>query len=447
LFTSELKISGKLPNDLLGTFYRNGPAKFERNGMRYHHWFDGDGMIQAFRFGSGKISHQGKFVQTEKFLAESKAGKFLRSTFGTYSPDFLPLANADTTNTANTNIIPLAGEMLALWEAGSATRIDPGTLATRGVKTWRDDLKGMPFSAHPRFEQDGSLWNFGASTMNNALILYRIAADGTLLKSEVIKIPRMGMIHDFAITERHLVFLLPPLIADREKMQQNASYLDFHTWRPELGLRILTINKSDWSDRRWYQLPAGFVFHIGNAWEDKAGVIRLDYVRSDDDSVIKTTLRQVMQGKNVNLTTPTTNFVTLNPKTGSATQRATQTISEFPRIDSRRTGKRYRHLYTLTKPTNDTPRFDAILRHDLESGHIDSFAYGPRYLVEEHIFVAKPGGTREGEGWLIGTALDTQSKITLLSVFDALHLNGGPMAQAFLPYPLPLGFHGNFVKG
>ena len=34
-------------------------------------------------------------------------------------------------------------------------RLDPESLTTRGAKTFRDDLKGMPFSAHPRVEADG----------------------------------------------------------------------------------------------------------------------------------------------------------------------------------------------------------------------------------------------------------------------------------------------------
>ena len=44
------RIEGRLPEALLGTFYRNGPAVHERFGLRYRHMFDGDGMVQAFRF-------------------------------------------------------------------------------------------------------------------------------------------------------------------------------------------------------------------------------------------------------------------------------------------------------------------------------------------------------------------------------------------------------------
>ena len=51
-----------------------------------------------------------------------------------------PIRNNDSANTANTNLLPHAGKLYALWEAGSATEIDPSSLATREIKTWRDDL-------------------------------------------------------------------------------------------------------------------------------------------------------------------------------------------------------------------------------------------------------------------------------------------------------------------
>src|SRR5437868_14286272 len=41
-------VEGRWPADLAGTFYRNGPGRFELGGERYRHWFDGDGMVQAW---------------------------------------------------------------------------------------------------------------------------------------------------------------------------------------------------------------------------------------------------------------------------------------------------------------------------------------------------------------------------------------------------------------
>lgn len=47
LHTASLPMDGAMPQALSGVFYRNGPARHERGGMRYHHWFDGDGMVRT----------------------------------------------------------------------------------------------------------------------------------------------------------------------------------------------------------------------------------------------------------------------------------------------------------------------------------------------------------------------------------------------------------------
>jgi carotenoid cleavage dioxygenase len=117
---------------------------------------------------------------------------------------------------------------------------------------------------------------------------------------------------------------------------------------------------------------------------------------------------------------------------------------EFPSIDRRMVGNRYRQLYHAARlaRADAGPGFDGIRRLDLETGEIDAFRYGDEFLVEEHIFVTD--SSKEGAGWLIGTALDVARGQTVLSVFDAMHLADGTLAQARLPYALPLGLHGSF---
>ncbi len=59
-------LRGRWPAELRGRFYRNGPALFERGGQRYHHWFDGDGMVQQFSIGDGAVRHRGRLVRTRR---------------------------------------------------------------------------------------------------------------------------------------------------------------------------------------------------------------------------------------------------------------------------------------------------------------------------------------------------------------------------------------------
>src|SRR5216684_1802566 len=57
-------VEGTLPRGLVGTLYRNGPGLFERNGF------------------------SNRFVQTQKYQQESKAGRFLYPTWTTPAPGF-----------------------------------------------------------------------------------------------------------------------------------------------------------------------------------------------------------------------------------------------------------------------------------------------------------------------------------------------------------------------
>ena len=83
-YAATAKLVGKWPSALSGTLYRNGPAQHEVHGYRYHHWFDGDGMLQAWRINAGGkagVSHQARLIATHKLLAEQDAGRALYPGF------------------------------------------------------------------------------------------------------------------------------------------------------------------------------------------------------------------------------------------------------------------------------------------------------------------------------------------------------------------------------
>ncbi len=445
-FSAKVAFAGKPPASLAGTLYRNGPALHEFGGLRYHHWFDGDGMAHAFQIADGNLTHTGRLVLTEKLAAETKAGRRLRAGFGTALANGERPSSRDSLNTANTNILLFAGELLALWEGGSATRLDPGTLATYGPKIWRADLKGMPFSAHPKLDRHGTMWNFGLDSLSGLLVLYEIGPDGVPARVEAMQLPDMSMIHDFAVTARHLVFLLPPLRFVRESFESGLSFLDSHEEIADAPMRVLVVDKSDLATHRVYELEHGFAFHLGNAWDDESGVIRFDYVRADDASRMLVGFKEIMRGTTKASKPSQSTHVTLDTRAGRCAQQTIVGGVEFPRVDERVTGERYRYLYQASQIGEGAigRGFDAVRRLDVDSGAIDQYFYGSEFLAEEHIFVSESAHSAEGAGFLLGTVLDLRRRRTLLSVFDAMNLAGGPIAQAILPHALPLGLHGNF---
>ncbi|MFZ6818311.1 carotenoid oxygenase family protein [Undibacterium sp. Ji22W] len=435
-------IEGKLPADLRGDFYRNGPGLFERGGQRYHHWFDGDGLVHAWRFGDKGVSHQARFVRTKKFVAEQQAGEFLVPAFGTAIKPKIPLRSSDTMNTANTNVIRMDGRLLALWEGGSAHAMDAQSLETQGIVNWAPELAGMPFSAHPKMEADGSLWNFG--TMMGKIVLYHFSPQGKLLKHRIMNAPSTAMVHDFAISQKHMIFLFSPISLNMDAVRSGKSMVDAMEWKANESVKIMVVEKADFSRFRILEIPALMLFHFGNAWEEN-NVIHVDFVKSDNLDNFHTWMPKIMRGEDVvsEPSSPAFLQIDLNRNKVSLTERSENL--EFPRVDPRVVGQRNRYLYypvAVEKTMNNM--LNGVMRLDVETGKTDSFSFGAHCHLEEHVVVPKAGSTKEGEAWLVGVGFDIPHQTSFASVFDAQNLAAGPVALAHLPYWLPHCFHGNF---
>lgn len=442
----QARVSGRLPADLAGSFYRNGPGRFELGGERYHHWFDGDGFAQRWQIGGGKVHHQGRFVRTAKFVEESAAGQFLYPAFGTFISR-RGIKNNDTINAANTNLLPFNGRLYALWEGGSATEVDPQSLATIGIKTWRDDMKSMPFSAHPKADPDGGLWNFGAMPGSDKLAIYRVSAAGVMATPAVIDVPKMAMVHDFVVSARHLIFLIPPydLVPGEDK-----SFAEMHVWagsgthaRP---LRAIVVAKDTLQVRKVFDLPPHMVFHFGNAWDD-GDTIRFDAILHDGDPLKR--LGALMRGERTDAT-PDQSFaaqIALDHASGSARVARLLGPSEFPRVMPQVVSARHRKLALLSStPSNRSLILDTVNLVDTDSGKSDSYRFDAGWQVEEHVLVPRRHARSETDGYLVGVAQDSRAARTVLTVFDAARVSAGPVALARLPYRAPHCFHGNFLS-
>ena len=147
---------GENIKDLNGTLLRNGPGILERGGQWVHHPFDGDGMITSIKFENGQPFLTNRFVKTQGYLEEEKINKFIyRGVFGTQKNGGI-LNNAldlKFKNIANTHVVKLGDEILALWEAAGPHALDPDSLDTIGLSTLKGVLKpNEAFSAHHKID-------------------------------------------------------------------------------------------------------------------------------------------------------------------------------------------------------------------------------------------------------------------------------------------------------
>lgn len=425
---SVTRLHGKPPG-IAGTLYRNGPARFRRGASAAGHWFDGDGLVRAWRIAGGEARLAGRFVDTPKRRLEERLGRIVQPGFGTPAAAGAEVAGPDDTNAANTNVIVAGDRLLALWEAGSATALDPETLATRGPVTFRPDLAQMPFLAHPRVEPSGRIWNIGSG--GKAAFIWKLSADGTFEAGQMVPLPMASYMHDFTATERHLVILCQPWVVASSRLPFSQSM----AWQPELGSRVLVIDKDDLTKRREYELPPLFFFHLGDAWEEADGTIRFDGCFHKDPTFALLGAPGLVEGRYEHSERPELTMVTLRPD-GRADLAAAGITAEFPRSAPELAGLPRRQTVHVGGYRPDRPFARTVGIWDWERGANDSFNFGAQQLVEEFVPVG---------GYLIGTTLNLAAKATELHMLDSRRIADGPVASWRSAVALPLSFHGNWL--
>jgi carotenoid cleavage dioxygenase-like enzyme len=414
---------------------------FRRGAQSYRHWFDGDGLVQAWQVGSEGVRHRARFVPTPKFISEEAAGRFVVPAIGTFIEGASSIRNGDDLNTANTAVFEHAGSLYALWEGGSAFGLDPETLAPKGFHTWGEDMEHLPFSAHPMRDADGSAWNFGL--FRDRMLVWHIDATGHAATPHIVQLPFPGYLHAFSMNSRYLVFVVMPYVMQGDLSER--AYFDALEWQPERGCRALVLDKQDLSREKWFGLPAGAAYHYGPMRQHGDSLV-LQACWSSDGEAMRSPLADAVAGTPSVRRSPAGQLqsIELNLRTGQATfPQPLELDIDFPIWNE--TGDRGRLYAPLNSRQKSHPYFDQLATIDVERGVVDRFEFGDDMLVEEHRFLASKDS--RGTGWLIGTVLDVRHQRTGLYLFDAGNLAAGPRARAWLDQSMPLGFHGWFSPG
>ena len=120
--TAKVAVEGDVPDDLIGTYIRNGPnPKFTPLGS-YSYPIEGDGMLHAVSFGPDTVHYQNRWVRTRGLEAEERAGRALFG--GIMTPAFVdpallapdPDPGWPTKLDAFINVVAHGGRYLALEE-------------------------------------------------------------------------------------------------------------------------------------------------------------------------------------------------------------------------------------------------------------------------------------------------------------------------------------------
>jgi len=445
-------IEGEVPRDLAGAFYRNGPGRLERGGVRYNHPFDGDGHVVRLAFEQGCVRYTNRFVRTQPFVEEEAAGRMLYRSFGTNLPGGLRgnLLRMPIKNTANTNLVYHGGKLLALWEAGLPHRLDPVTLETLGTEDYAGRLRNpfsrierafapnMPFSAHPCLDEDtGELFNFGVLFgKQHRLMLYRVSPEGAMAQPRTHDLPRFSFIHDFQLTRRYLVFLIPDADFDVPRTLLGlATLAGSLRLRPERALQILLIPR-DGGAATTLEAGNGFVFHIAHGYDRDDGRVVLEVCRYREYPAFDRL--EALFAPDGPAGIAHLERIVVDPQSGRCESfPLSPRPAELPRVAPGSFGRPARWIYSIGAPAGRrAPYYTTMQRLDTDTGEMLVHEFHPD-LVGEPMIVT--GGNGEPD-WLLTLVYRTRSRRTDLVVLRTADL--GLQALVALPHSVPPGFHG-----
>lgn len=448
-----LRVEGKLPAELHGTLYRNGPGKFDVAGERYRHWFDGDGAVCAVRL-DGKSAAFGaaKLVETPWRERERRAGKRL---FGGYdTPAARPVRElllGDVKNPANTSVMIHDGRLYALCEGGKPFEISTEDLSTIGEA----DLDGVvtrTFSAHPhRVASRRTTYGFGLAVGRSTRVECYALRDGDRARriaSFAIEGQRMN--HDFAVTSRHLVFFFAPVYFSLWSALMGRGFISGSKYRAERGTEVAVVPIDDPSKVVRFRVPAFYMEHVVNAFELPGGEIAVDYIHYEHLRDLEDFVSGLPSGtpKRPLASTLRRAIVNVSTKTVRIENQLDEAV-ELPRVSPLVETNVHRFSYAVSFKDGASPPLE-ILKHDLKGGAVERYAPGPDRYPSEAVFIPRKGaGERRGsgsqsedDGWLLTLVLDAKRGTTDLEVLDAARLANGPIARCHFEQAIPFGFHG-----
>lgn len=445
-------IAGTIPHWLRGEVVRTCPAVFEtKGGWRAHHWFDGLGMIYAFRIGDSGVDFRSRLLDSAT-ARDAWRGKSNHGSFGT--PTVRPLLQRifkpvpRISDNTNVNIVRLGQELVAMTEGNRQLVIHDETLAAvQPVAYSKDTLAGTIMTAHPHFDfERGKVLNVATAFGSSAVISIYEHAPAARLRNVVgsWRTKRVPYVHTFGLTPRHAILVAHPFsVAPVKMLWSSKGYIDHFDWHPEEGTRLVVIDRSS-GEVREHTTEAFFTFHTVNAFEREDATV-LDLLAYPNADIMSSLRTDRMAARLPDLR-PSLMRIVMRPGVERATvERLSDVGFEFPSTHYKRvSGHPYRFAYGASDGHQSGGAYtSAIVKVDTETGASTSFSNGT-HIFGEPLFVSRPQGDAEDDGVLLSVGSANDSETSLLAVIDARTM--ALLASAEAPSSIPLGFHGSFVR-
>ncbi|CAM5567863.1 hypothetical protein SFUMM280S_00172 [Streptomyces fumanus] len=177
-----------------------------------------------------------------------------------------------TASTAGTHVIEHAGRLLALCESNLPFELTP-ELETVGAYDFDGKLTNV-MTAHPKHDPVTGELHFFSSSPFPPYLTYHVSSEkGDLIHSAEVPGATASLKHDFAVTERYVVFVEGTVTFDHTETSGIP-----YAWKDEHPARIGVMPRGQGGAAaiRWFDIEPGSMLHAANAYEDELGRIVLE---------------------------------------------------------------------------------------------------------------------------------------------------------------------------
>ena len=436
----DCEVWGQIPSDIRGTFYRM-QCDFDYRPPK-NEWmtgFNGDGHISRFRFANGSVDFKGRFVRTARLMAERQERKRL---FGVYRNPFTddPSVAHINRSAANTHTYWHGGKLFVLKEDSLPYHVDPHTLETLGDWNFHGKYTAQTMSAHPKIDPvSGEMIAYGYEAkgiLTKDIAVYTINPAGRVTKEVWLQSPYLGIIHDIAITQKHVII---PVIARTSSMERLKSGEPMWEWDGSLPTMVGVLPRDgDGKDVRWFKGPSRNTLHFLNA-TDRGNTVTMELPTSSGERDPSQIRRWTFD---------------LGSKSDGFQEDVVSTTPGFlPRMDDRYLSLDYRYAFISSRVPSATPDPKAnpmmagtqvVQRLDVHTGDLKQCAIEGKVALQESCFVPRAASKSEGDGYVMTIASNFDTMSSDLIITDAQHLEDGVIATVKLPFRLRSGTHTNW---
>ena len=420
----DLHAQGQIPLALSGTYLRTGPNPQRDFAPPNHHWFNGQGMLHGVALRGGRAEwYKARWVgmaDVESQLTSTSAISIAQGS-------------------GNNSVFVHGGRTYAISDQSQPIEISPSLTTVARQDFGGHLLVGM--NSHPKVDPtDGSLHTLGYDVEHAELRYLGVDRNGKTTSCATIPVQRPIMVHEFLITKRHLIFFDLPVVLDMEVAFSGDPVP--YRWSSKHDARIGVAPRSSPASVEWFSIDPCFVLHGFNAYDDGADIV-LDVVCHDrmfhkchfgpGESAPRVVRWRVMRraGRVV----------------ADTFDAAPQ---EFPTINPRFIGQAHRFGYSVgcSRQAGSINHFSSnvLIKHDFVRASQEYVQLGSTVQASEFVFVPRPKGRSEDDGWLLGYAYDNETQTSELLIFAADQPSVGPLARVELPRRVPFGFHGAWVS-